>query len=92
MFLRRLVTIGFFVEVGLLLVVLPWSGFWDRNYFAQAWPALGSIVGSNFVRGAVSGLGVLNLLAGFAEIVPIFAARAERDVQIADRADTEVGP
>ena len=21
------------LEVGLLLVVLPWSGFWDRNYF-----------------------------------------------------------
>ena len=40
--IRRLLYVAFFLEVGLLLVVLPWSGFWERNYFAMAWPPLRS--------------------------------------------------
>jgi hypothetical protein len=76
--LRRLLFVVFFIEVGLLLVVLPWSGFWERNYFAYAWPELRTLMTNNFVRGAVSGLGVLNLLAGFFELAPVFAVRAPR--------------
>jgi hypothetical protein len=68
--------VAFFVEVGLLLIVLPWSGFWERNYFAQAWPAFGALVTNNFARGAISGLGLVNLVAGFSELVPVFAAPA----------------
>ena len=33
--MRRLIYVAFFLEVGLLLIVLPWSAFWDRNYFAD---------------------------------------------------------
>jgi hypothetical protein len=62
--LRRLLFVAFFIEVGLLLVVLPWSTFWERNYFASLWPVLVPLLTNNFVRGAVSGLGVLTLLAG----------------------------
>ena len=83
---------AFFIEVGLLLIVLPWSGFWERNYFAQAWPAFGAFVTNNFARGAISGLGLVNLLAGFAEFLPVFAARPRHDVAIGDGADTQVGP
>ena len=36
---------------------------------------------NNFVRGAVSGLGVVNLFAGFAELATIFALRERRDMQ-----------
>jgi hypothetical protein len=78
--LRRLVYVAFFVEVGLLLIVLPWSSFWERNYFAYAWPVLRPLLTNDFVRGAISGLGVLNLLAGFAELAPVFAARDRHDV------------
>ncbi len=67
--------VAFFFEVGLLLVVLPWSGFWERNYFVQLWPALYGVVTNNFVRGAVSGLGLVNLLAGVFELLPVFQAR-----------------
>lgn len=63
---------AFFVEVGLLLVVLPWSTAWEKNYFAYAWPALRSVLSNDFVRGAVSGLGFVNLFAGFAELAPVF--------------------
>lgn len=73
--LRRLLVVAFFIEVGLLLIVLPWSTFWERNYFASLWPALRLALANDFVRGAVSGLGVLNLAAGFSELAPVFAPR-----------------
>jgi hypothetical protein len=73
--IRRLVYIAFFLEVGLLLIVLPWSPFWDRNYFVSAWPSLGPIVTNNFLRGAVTGLGFVDLYAGFADLALVFAAR-----------------
>ncbi len=72
---RRLVLVALFLEVGLLLVVLPWSGFWDRNYFGAALPALRPIITNNFVRGAVTGLGLVNLLAGVTELMLLFAGR-----------------
>jgi len=74
-----LIYVAFFLEVGLLLIVLPWSPFWDRNYFASAWPVLRLIVSNNFIRGAVTGLGFVNLYAGFADLALVFAARQRRD-------------
>ena len=78
--LRRLVYVAFFFEVGLLLLVLPWSAFWDRNYFVFTWPAIKPILTSNFVRGGVTGLGVVNVFAGIADLVLVFSSRARRDV------------
>jgi hypothetical protein len=77
--MRRLICVAFFLEVGLLLVVLPWSAFWDRNYFASAWPSLRPLLMSNFCRGAITGLGLVNLYAGFADLTIVFAARGRRD-------------
>ncbi len=54
--------------MGLLFVVLPWSGVWERNYFVYAWPRLQPLFTSAFLRGAVSGLGLLNIAAGVSEI------------------------
>ena len=62
--------------------MLPWSAFWDRNYFVASWPGLRAIVTNNFVRGAVSGLGVVNLLAGFADLALIFMTRERHDVSV----------
>jgi hypothetical protein len=79
--MRRLIYVAFFLEVGLLLVVLPWSAFWDHNYFATAWPSLRPILMSNFCRGAITGLGLVNLYAGFADLALVFAARGRRDAE-----------
>ena len=79
--IRRLVYVAFFLEVGLLLVVLPWSGFWEHNYFVVEWPPLEPLVTNNFVRGAVTGLGLVNLYAGFADLAhDLRGARTTRDV------------
>jgi hypothetical protein len=77
--IRRLIYVAFFIEVGLLLIVLPWSPFWDHNYFALTRPALRGFLTNNFVRGAVTGLGFVNLYAGFADLALVFAARERRD-------------
>ena len=77
--IRRLAYVAFFLEVGLLLIVLPWSAFWDRNYFADTWPGLRPFLTNNFVRGAVTGLGVVNLVAGFADLALVFSARERGD-------------
>jgi len=58
--------------------VLPWSGFWEENYFAGTWPWLQPILLNNFVRGGVSGLGLVNLIAGLTDLTTVFAARERR--------------
>jgi len=77
--IRRLIYVAFFLEVGLLLIVLPWSPFWDHNSCALTWPALRGFLTNNFGRGAVTGLGFVNLYAGFADLALVFAARERRD-------------
>jgi hypothetical protein len=76
--ISRLLLVAFFIEVGLLLIVLPWSDFWEANYFASLWPALLPIMTNDFVRGGVSGIGFINLGSGVAELIAIFILRAPR--------------
>ena len=44
--------------------------------FIEVFPQLQDVLTSSYLRGAVSGLGVLNIGAGIAELVALFAARA----------------
>ena len=74
--LTRLLHVVFFIEVGLLLIVLPWSGFWERNYFVYALPFLEPLFLSAYFRGAVTGIGFLNLAAGFGEMSAVFGPRS----------------
>jgi hypothetical protein len=74
-------TILFFIlicfEIGILLVILPWipSPSWSENYLLVLaadkahWPWLALAMKSGYARGAVTGLGVLNILLGVWEIV-----------------------
>ncbi len=66
---------AYFLEVGLLLVFVPWSALWDRNYFAGLAPAIGEATRNPYVRGAVSGLGLINVIAGLAELYSVFSSR-----------------
>jgi len=73
--MKRLLIVAFFFEFGFALLIVPWSAFWDRNYFAGMVPAIHTAITNNFVRGGVSGLGVVNLLSGVSELVSILLAR-----------------
>ncbi|MEW6319785.1 MAG: hypothetical protein AB1635_01725 [Acidobacteriota bacterium] len=61
--------------MGLLLLLVPWSVFWERNYFAHAVPALGELTTNNYVRGAISGLGLLNLAGALSELADLVIGR-----------------
>ena len=54
----------FCVELGLFLAVLPWLTIWTSNALVITRPALHEFLGYDFVRGAVSGLGLLNVFIG----------------------------
>jgi hypothetical protein len=71
----RLLLTAFFFEAGLVLLIVPWSVYWERNYFVQLLPLFEPFLTNTFVRGAVSGLGLVNLLAGFVEIWSFLTAR-----------------
>jgi len=73
--MMRLLRAALFLEFGFMLIVVPWSAYWDRNYFATLLPHLHSLMINNFVRGAISGLGVINIVAGVSELAGVYAGR-----------------
>ncbi len=72
---RRLL-IAYLIEAGVLLLIGPWSALGDRNLFVQAMPALNDLARSGFVRGAVSGVGVLCVGAGLADLASLVGRRS----------------
>jgi hypothetical protein len=48
--------------VGFVLVVSPWTSLWESNWLLQPHPLVRAVLLSAFTRGAVSGLGVVNIL------------------------------
>ena len=64
--------------VGLILAVAPWTPLWDGNYLLQPHPLLRSLLLSPFARGAVTGLGLVNLLLALHEAHQHLAAGGER--------------
>ena len=53
--------------VGLVLAVIPWTTFWDATYLLQPYPLLRHVLLSGFTRGAVTGLGLVNILLALVE-------------------------
>lgn len=56
-------------------MLIPWSAFWERNYFVEWSPVLTGALTSNYTRGAVTGLGLLNVWAALAELGDLFGSR-----------------
>jgi hypothetical protein len=54
--------------VGLILAVAPWTALWDANYLLSPHPLLRTVLLSAFTRGAVSGLGLVNIVLALHEI------------------------
>ncbi len=48
--------------LGLLVLVLPWLPFWTQNNLFTYSQFLSAISESGFVRGVVSGIGLLNII------------------------------
>ncbi len=56
------------LEVGIFLLVYPWMRLWEQNFLLQYSSYLRVVLLNDFVRGAVSGLGIANLILGAWEV------------------------
>jgi hypothetical protein len=64
------VLVLFCVYLGVLVMVLPWwTRMWDQNMFFEARPHLARVMHLGAVRGAISGLGLLDIWIGISEAV-----------------------
>jgi hypothetical protein len=62
--------------IGIILVIAPWwTEIWDANVLLQPWPILRNLVLSPFVRGGVTGLGLVNVLLAIVELREHLAER-----------------
>ena len=59
----------FCIELGLVLITVPWTRFWFNDGWMAQWPRLQHLMQQGFVRGAVSGLGLLDVWLGVLEAV-----------------------
>ncbi len=57
----RVVLVLLCFELGVVLVFIPWSAFWERNFFLDRFPLLIPVVLNPFLRGLISGLGLLDI-------------------------------
>jgi hypothetical protein len=55
-------------EVGAFLTVFPWTPQWDNNSVASVLPWLRDLWSSSYFRGALSGLGLLNIYISLGEV------------------------
>ena len=55
-------------QVGIFLLAFPWSPYWNNNYFSWLSPAWRELWINPYFRGAVSGLGMVNLCLSVIEV------------------------
>jgi hypothetical protein len=79
--LLQILQILILFEVGVLLLYLPWTNLWETLYFVVHYPVLRPYLLHSAVRGALSGLGALDIL--------IAAGMVRRRPQADTQADTQ---
>lgn len=63
------------LEAGLFFLVVPWTRLWTLNPLLQNNVALAALALNPFVRGFVSGFGLVHLLIGVRDMIAISQAR-----------------
>ncbi|HLH37925.1 MAG TPA: hypothetical protein VKX39_02155 [Bryobacteraceae bacterium] len=71
--LLRICFVVFTFEIGLFLVIFPWmDDTWDLNYFNSVVPMLQSVWDDPYFRGALTGLGFVNIYIACQEVIRLF--------------------
>lgn len=60
--------IVFTLELGVFLTLFPWTDFWDRSFFSSFNPEWRLYWSNAYLRGAVTGLGIVNVYISITEI------------------------
>jgi hypothetical protein len=66
--LGALLFILFCFEIGVFLLVFPWLDPWQNNWLADLSPPMAGLWSSPFFRGALSGLGFVNIYISLVEV------------------------
>ncbi len=65
-----MVFVLFCFYIGGLMTVLPWwAKFWDQNGWLMAHPAVDGLLMQGWVRGLVSGIGLVDVWIGISELI-----------------------
>jgi hypothetical protein len=67
--LVRILFALFTYAVGVFLVVFPWTDFWAVNYLGDSWPVLRGVWLEPGFRGAITGLGFVNIYIACVQVV-----------------------
>jgi hypothetical protein len=67
--LGLVIRVVFYIELGMLLAVLPWTRLWTNNSLLMELPRLNGILQLNFTRGVVTGVGLVDIWIGIWEAV-----------------------
>jgi hypothetical protein len=59
------------------LFLFPWLDLWNHNYFSALSPSWSVLWNNPFFRGAVSGVGVIDIGISFAELFRLRRARRQ---------------
>ncbi|MDR3721085.1 MAG: hypothetical protein WB559_07345 [Candidatus Acidiferrales bacterium] len=76
--IARITILLVWLVLGLALILVPWSDIWETNYFFYQYPALGLLLKNPYLRGAISGLGFMNVLLSLEGFRHRAAAAASR--------------
>src|SRR5205809_6972676 len=72
LWMRRIILVLFVMfclQMGMMLLFLPWTPPWSSNsWLAEHW-TIRSVLTNYFVRGVVSGLGIIDIFIGISEAV-----------------------
>lgn len=63
------------LEAGLFFFIVPWTRLWMFNPLLQSNLTISLVAGNPFVRGFVSGFGLVHILIGIKDIAQIARAR-----------------
>lgn len=58
--------------VGFVLILAPWTRLWEANYLLQASPWLRDFLLHHATRGAITGLGLVNILLAFHDLLGLW--------------------
>lgn len=64
-----IVYIFFCFEIGVFLIAFPWLPLWEHNFFSSFGPQWYKTWTNPYFRGAMSGLGLVNVAISFSELV-----------------------
>jgi len=63
------------LEAGIFFTIVPWTRVWTLNPLLHQHIGIGMMADNPFVRGFISGLGVVHLIVGVRELMRVLRAR-----------------